>query len=187
MKTLKLILCFSLAIVFSACEDKPLETIYSDIDGQEYYKDMSSDMNVRKATRLILENKQEQVPNDIILSIADSLITDNKKWKIMYFDAFSQVIYRLNDRERAIVSPALFAFFIRNPIEYKSKIDQLSYNKSDILLEIISNQVSESLVDDQITINSIINLTFSYCKDCSQQELDFIVSYVQLAEKLIVE
>ena len=70
---------------------------------------------------------------------------------------------------------------------YKSQIDQLTLENSDLLLELIADQVLESTQDEQITANSIINVTLEYCKGCTQQEMDFIVSYVRLAEKLITD
>jgi metal-sulfur cluster biosynthetic enzyme len=70
---------------------------------------------------------------------------------------------------------------------YQSTIDKLHYNKSDVLLEIISCQILESTSDPEITMNSVVNLTMSYCTNCSAKELNFIVSYIELANKLIVD
>ena len=187
MKILKLILYVVLIFLFSSCSEKPLETIYSTIDGQEYYNDMSAKMSVRKAVRLILENKKKQVPHEFIVLIADSLLTKDKKWRELYFEAFSSMVEELNEKERIAVGPTLFTFFIRNPMLYQSTIDKLPYNKSDLLLEIISCQILESTLDPEITMNSVVNLTMSYCTDCSEKELNFIVSYVELANKLIVD
>ena len=70
---------------------------------------------------------------------------------------------------------------------YKSQINQLTLENSDLLLELIADQVLEATQDEQITANSIINVTLGYCKGCTLQEMDFIVSYVRLAEKLITD
>ena len=99
---------FFLILLCLSCKEEPLETIYSSIDGQEYYNDMSADMSIRKATRLILEDKANQVPNEFILLISDSLNTENKKWKEMYFDAFSLTIDQLNEKQRLLSAPSVF-------------------------------------------------------------------------------
>ena len=189
MKKIQLyLICFlSWFLILSSCKQESLETIYSEIDGKAYLEDMNSAMNARKATRLILENKLEQVSTENILTIADSLITQDLEWRKMYFTAFSTAINQLNEQQKKSTGPSLFSFFIRNPSMYKSQIAQLTLENSDLLLELIAEQVSEATHDEQITANSIINVTLGYCRGCTHQEMDFIVSYVRLAEKLITD
>ena len=106
------ILFFCLAL---GCQEQEYEEIFSELDGQEYYSDMSGEMNTRKATRLIIENKIDKVPLEFQLLIVDSLNAKETSWQRMYLKAFSLAIINFNEEQRIDAAPELFFFFYTSP------------------------------------------------------------------------
>ena len=164
-----------------------MKQIVSQIDGFEYQKDMNSEMNIRKATRLILENKSEQVTSYYKVLISDSLISNNKQWRERYFSAFSIVANQLSDDDIINSSPGFFDYFIHFPKDYIIVLDELPIEVTDLFLQMISHQVKIHINNEQITINSIINLSLKYCSSCDDKTKEALITYIKLAEKYIAK
>ena len=63
----------------------------------------------------------------------------------------------------------------------------MDFENSDLFLELMSIEINKHLQDQQITINSIINLAIKYCENCNDSNIDFLIKYVELAQKLVIE
>ena len=188
MKTIKYFVSIVLLLcLFTNCKEQEFEEIYSQLDGDEYLADMSGEMNTKKAARLIVENKTDKVPMKFQVLIADSLITNDTFWQKIYFEALSKTIGNFNKNQRRAIGPQLFNFFIHHPKLYQEQVKEMEFESSDFFLELISIEINKHLQDQQITVNSIINLSIKYCVNCSDSNIDFLINYVELAQKLVIE
>jgi hypothetical protein len=52
---------------------------------------------------------------------------------------------------------------------------------SDCFLIAVSNYIHQYLIQNEITIISMKNLAYKYCKECSNEEIKFIYDYLDLA------
>lgn len=175
-----------ICLLFS-CQEQEYEEIISDLDGEEYYSDMSGEMNTRKAARLILENKIDKVPLDFQLVIVDSLNSEDIFWQRMYLKAFSLTILNFNKDQRINAAPDLFSFFIHHPNMYQEQIKEMDLESSDIFLELISLEINKHIQNQEITINSIINLVIKYCENCNDATIEFLINYIELAHNFVAE
>jgi len=188
MKTIKYFVSIVLLLcLFTNCKEQEFEEIYSELDGAEYLADMSGEMNTKKAARLIVENKTDKVPIEFQVLIADSLITTDTFWQKTYLEALSKTIGNFNEGQRRAIGPQLFNFFIHHPKSYQEQVIGMDFESSDFFLELISIEINKHLQDQQITINSIINLAIKYCEHCSDSNFDFLINYIELAQKLVIE
>ena len=169
------------------CQEQEYEEIFSELDGQEYYSDMSGEMNTRKAARLIIEKKIDKVPLEFQLLIVDSLNAKETSWQRMYLKAFSLAIINFNENQRIDAAPELFAFFIHHPKLYQDQLNTMDLENSDYFLELISLEINKHIQVQGITINSIINLAIKYCEDCNEANVEFFIAYIELAQKLIIK
>ena len=188
MKTYKFL--FVITLFFSlllSCQEQDYEVIISDLDGEEYYSDMSGEMNTRKAARLIIENKIDKVPLDFQLLISDSLNSKEIYWQKIYLKAFSLIIVNFSENQKSDAAPKLFSFFMHHPKMYKEQIIDMDIENSDYFLELISLEINQHIQEQKITINSIINLAIKYCDDCNEATIEFLINYIELAEKLVLE
>ena len=174
-------------VSFFGCKEKELEQIISKVDGEQYYSDMAGEMSARKATRLIIEDKVDQVPETFQVAISDSLCSADSSWRKLHFEAFSRVVVNFNDQQKEEASPGVFIFLMHYPQLFIEQVSALSLEKSDCFLELIAMEVNRHTENQQITENSIINLAIEHCQDCSQKNKDFLVQYIRLADKLIIE
>ena len=181
------ILLFLSNIFFVGCLQNDMKSIVSDIDGEEYNKEISGEMSIRKATLLILENRQEEVPTDFQSIISDSLICVNNEWRAKYFKAFSIVISKFNEADKLKAEKDLFNYFLHYPNEYLHQIETIPLETSDLLLCMISNQIKEYLLNENITLYSIINVSLKNCTECNDQITNTIIEYINLAGRYLEE
>ena len=188
MKTIKIFVSIVLLLcLFTNCKEQEFEEIYSELDGDEYLADMCGEMNTRKAARLIIENKIDKVPIEFQVLIADSLSTNDAFWKRTYLEALSKTIGNFNESQRRAIGASLFNFFIHQPKLFQDQVKEMDFENSDLFLELMSIEINKHLQDQQITINSIINLAIKYCENCNDSNIDFLIKYVELAQKLVIE
>ena len=182
-----IILLFFNNLFFVGCLQNELQSIVSDIDGKEEHNILSGEMSIRKATLLILDNKQDEVPNDFKAMISDSLICINDQWRSKHFNAFSKVITNLNEIEKVKAENDLFNYFLHYPKEYFYKIETLPIETSDLFLSMLSNQIQEYIQNENITIYSVINVSLKNCTDCNEEMKSTIIDYINLAGRYLNE
>jgi len=172
-------------IIFISCSQKQeMKQIISKIDGIEYANDIQQ-MNVRATTRLIIEDKTNNITPAMRVNISDSLISKDSIWRQNYFIAFSKSITLFSNDELEKVSNSLFDYFLHYPKEYLISLETLDTDISDIFLKMIHLQIDNQLIYKDITLISIINLSSSYCKYCNNDELELLHNYIYLAKKFI--
>ncbi len=182
-----IILLFFSNLIFFGCFQNEIKSIVSDIDGEEYNKELLGEMSIRKATLLILEHRKEEVPIAFQLIISDSLICANKEWRNKHFKAFSIVISKFNEADKLKAEKDLFNYFLHYPKEYLHEIETLPLETSDMFLCMISNQIKEYLQSEKITIYSVINVTIKNCTECNDKITSTIIEYINLAGRYLQE
>ena len=91
-----------------------------------------------------------------------------------YFNALTFYCKNLKINQKLELEAALFNYFIYHPKLYISNIKKMNYDNSDCLLVSISSYIQEYLSQNEITIISMKNLAYKYCKECSDQKKRFL-------------
>lgn len=179
---------FSILFLFSSCElfeeDKEPEILLSQVDGEEYMKDMQDPINSRKDTRFIEKDRYDLVKYESALNLADSLISKNDEWRPRYFNALSKYLefndYNIDPKDNIRFGVGIFNYFLFYPKELielfnASNINQIQFWNDQLGLEI----KRKSNIED-ITEEIIISATQNNCIDCSDKEKSLIESMVTM-------
>ena len=110
---------------------------------------------------------------------------NNKKglWKELYFNVMCQHCNQLKAESKDQFSSKLFEFFLHNPSFYLTTLDKQTYLVSDCLLEKLNHYISSDVISEEITYMSIKNVAYTYCKSCTDQQINAIYIYLDLIEK----
>lgn len=163
-------------------EEKEPEMIISKIDGEEYIEDMNSEINSRKDTRLIEEGKVKQIKLVSILNIADSLITQNDDWRKRYFTALNvyneATFFDIPQEQYKRFEIGIFNYFVFHPKDLIESFDTLSLNQIDFWNERLTSEIKYKSSLDGINEKSIVAMAQDNCKECSENEKEFISAMV---------
>lgn len=118
-------------------EDEP-ESLISALDGAEYVADMEGEMNARKATHLILQDKRDSINYTYIRAISDSLQTQDSTWRNKYFDALNTLLPELDSSERRYLGVNAFSYFLHNPNELLNQLNTTAFDNSEFWLRMLS-------------------------------------------------
>ena len=80
-----------------------------------------------------------------------------------------------------------FNYYLHYPSEYMFKVEKMEINKSDLILAVISSEVQEHLSQGDVTILSMKNLVYKYCQNCTDQQIQQVYTYLDLAAFYIIE
>jgi|TARA_B110000495_G_scaffold93502_1_gene80778 hypothetical protein len=170
-----------IGLTFFSCitEEIEPEVLVSKLDGAEYVADMKGEMNARKATHLILQGKQDSVNYIYRRAISDSLQTQDSTWRRKYFEALNILLPELDSLERRYLGVNAFSYFLHNPNELLVQLNVTAFDNSEFWLRILSVEFNSRVLPEDITINSVINLAHKYCDNCSDEEKESIIEFVE--------
>lgn len=170
-----------IGLTFFSCTTEEIEPemLVSTLDGAEYVADMKGEMNARKATHLILQGKKDSVNYIYTRAISDSLQTQDSTWRIKYFEALNTLLPGLDSAERRYLGVNAFSYFLHNPNELLDQLNVTAFDNSEFWLRILSIEFNSRVLPEDITINSVINLAHKYCNNCSDEEKESLIEFVE--------
>lgn len=162
-------------------EEEEPEKLISAIDGEEYAKKMSGEMNAFKAATLVTDGGtfEEEIPYSMLLTFADSLDTKDSTERALYFDALNTVLHEFDSSDHREISDGMFTYFLHHPKELTEKLNDQSGFVLSTWTEILSNTLSETIQDPEITEKSIINVALKNCYNCTSDDQEFIITFVE--------
>ncbi len=176
------------AIFFTSCiNNQSSDKLYSVIDGKEHADILEGKVSVNKNTLLILYNRFEEVDLLSRVYISDSLSCSDTIWQSHYLNAVFKMCTELKQNEKKYVGPNLFYYFLHHPKQFYLQLNDLPLNESDCVLSLIGQEIKHNTSQEDITLNSIKNLTVSNCISCNESQILAIYQYIDLADKIYFE
>ena len=172
--------------IFNSCgllEEEEPEILLSQVDGEQYMQDMKSEINSRKATRLIEDGKFIEVGYESILNLADSLISKNDEWRPRYFDALnahlSESNFNIDEKDNQRFGIGIFNYFLFYPNEFIEKMNSSEIPQIDFWDNQLSIEIHRKEKLDGISSEAIIGLAQENCIDCSPERKELIANMVR--------
>ena len=182
----RLILLF-LLLQFVLCCEVNEEEIYSTKDGLDHKAILNGSDGIEKLALQILYEKKLILKEEECIELAMGLSLNDSIWRNYIFDALTKKCLECKFSEDAEISAHIFNYYLHYPSEYMFKVAKIELIKSDLLLVIISRQVQEHLSQGDVTISSMKNLAYKYCQNCTDQQLQQVYVYLDLAASYIIE
>lgn len=186
MKLSQLVPVFLLSLLFINCKDKDKEEqepekLISNIDGEEYIAKMNGEMNSFKAATIVNEGGtfNEEISYSILLNFSDSLTITDSTERAMYFNALNNVLHEFDTSDYQIISSGMFDYFLHYPKELTDKLNTADGFVVSTWTELLSASLGEAIKDPEITEKSVINVALKNCTDCSADDQEFIISFVE--------
>jgi len=157
----------------------------SQIDGEEYINDMSSELNAKKSTRLLEESKDNAMKMTVpeILIIIDSLNCSEEEWRGRHFNALNTIYHVLQAEDYARIEKEIFTSFLTHPLETTYRLESLEFNDMEFWNKRLAAGLKSITADGEITTVSVINLMLGNCSNCTPEDEELIVNYVGFLEK----
>lgn len=175
-----LILIIPIVLVSCNLKEEEPEVIISEVDGEEYVADMEGEMNAKKATHLILQGKSADIEYIYKREISDSLQSTDSLWRLKYFEALNVIFPELDSLDREYVGANTFSYFLHHPIELLNQFSNGAYDNSELWVNVLAEEYNLRTTPEDITINSVINLAHKYCSDCSDEDKELIIEFVEM-------
>ncbi len=165
-------------------EDK-VPRMISKIDGEEYIKDMSSALNAKKSTRLIEKSKDNAMKMTVpeILIIIDSLNCSEEEWRGRHFNALNTIYHVLQAEDYKRIEKEIFSSFLQHPLETIFRLESLEFTDMEFWNKRLASGLKSITTDEEITTVSVINLMLGNCINCSTEDEELIVRYVEFLKK----
>lgn len=186
MKLSQLLTIFIISVLFITCkskekEEQEPEKLLSNIDGEEYAAKMNGEMNAFKAATIVNEGGtfDEEIPYSILLNFSDSLTVPDSTERTMYFNALNNVLHEFDTSDYQIISSGMFDYFLHYPKELTEKLNTANGFVVSTWTELLSASLSEAIQDPEITEKSVMNVALKNCPDCSSEDQEFIISFIE--------
>lgn len=190
LKHNKIITFLIIIIISNSCmffEEEHTHLI-SNIDGIEYNNILEGEMNTYKASLYIIEGKEDSVDYKIKLDIVDSLETLDSIWRKKYITSVNKVIEDVyNGNDKTFIENKMFSLFIHYPNDIVKFLDRDGFSNIELWMKIIGKGLNEAIRPEDITINSVINVAISNCKNCDRKKQKLIEEFVYNLEQFSIE
>ena len=167
-------------LLFFSCNQEPI-SIYSNIDGLNHEEILNGPETLEKHSLELIYKIDTSLSKENFKSLIEALNKSSEQLSPYYFNALTFYCKSLKINQKLELEAALFNYFIYQPKSYISNIKKMEIQYSDCFLIAISAYVQEYLSQNEITIISMENLAYKYCKDCSNEEVKFLYDYLDLA------
>ena len=167
-------------LFFLSCNQDPI-SIYSNIDGLNHEEILNGPETLEKHSLELIYKIDTTLSADNFKLLIKALNNSSEGISPYYFNALTFYCDNLKINQKLELETALFNYFIHHPKSYISSIKKMEIQYSDCFLFAISSYIQEYLSQNEITIISMKNLAYKYCKDCSNDEIKFIYDYLDLS------
>jgi len=169
-----------LLLFFLSCKQESI-SIYSNIDGLNHEEILNGPETLEKHSLELIYKIDTSLSEENFKLLIKALNKSSEKLSPYYFNALTFYCNNLKINEKLELEAALFNYFIYHPKSYITNIKKMEIQHSDCFLTAISSYIQEYLSQNEITIISMKNLAYKYCKDCSKEEIKFIYDYLDLS------
>jgi|TARA_B110000971_G_scaffold57270_2_gene58290 hypothetical protein len=163
-----------------SCNQEPV-TIYSNIDGLNHEEILSGPETLEKHSLELIYKIDTTLSNENFQLLIKALNNSSDELSPYYFNALTFYCNNLEINQNSDLEAALFNYFIYHPKSFIFNIKKMRIENSDCFLIAVSNYIHQYLIQNEITIISMKNLAYKYCKECSNEEIKFIYDYLDLA------
>ena len=167
-------------LFFLSCNQEPI-SIYSNIDGLNHEEILNGPETLEKHSLELIYKIDTTLSEEHFKLLIQALNKSSDELSPYYFNALTFYCNNLKINQKLELEAALFNYFIYHPKLYISNIKKMEIQYSDCFLITISSYIQEYLSQNEITIISMKNLAYKYCKDCSNEEIKFIYDYLDLS------
>ena len=178
MKWYKLFFIISLL----GCQNEN-EILYSNLDGINHEDIMNGPLNSEKHILSLLYDVNTEPDSIFLDEILLKLELNSEQWRLLAFQAIGSYCINADNSMALRLQTSIFNYFLYFPKEYISLVSKFEYEKSDCILELFSKYVQKYIQTNQITIVSMKNVAYKYCKGCTDSEISKIYQYLDLASK----
>lgn len=165
---------------FLSCNQEPI-SIYSNIDGLNHEEILNGPETLEKHSLELIYKIDTTLSEENFKLLIEALNKSSEELSPYYFNALTFYCNNLKINQKLELEAALFSYFIHNPKSYISNIKKMEIQYSDCFLIAISSYIQEYLSQNEITIISMKNLAYKYCRGCSNEEIKFIYDYLDLS------
>ena len=163
-----------------SCNQEPV-SIYSNIDGLNHEQILSGPETLEKYSLELIYKIDTTLSDENFKLLIEALNKSSNELSPYYFNALTFHCNTLEINQKIELEAELFNYLIYHPKSYISNIEKMQIQNSDCFLIAVSSYIQEYLFQNEITIISMKNLAYKYCKDCSNEEIKFIYNYLDLA------
>jgi len=167
-------------LFFLSCNQEPL-SIYSNIDGLNHEEILNGPETLEKHSLELIYKIDTTLSEENFKLLVEALNKSSEELSPYYFNALTFYCNNLTINQKLELEAALFNYFIYQPKSYISNIKNMEIQYSDCFLIAISSYIQEYFSQNEITIISMKNLAYKYCRGCNNQEIKFIYDYLDLS------
>ena len=159
------------------------EILYSNLDGINHEDIMNGPLTSEKHILSLLYELNTEPDSIFLDEILLKLEENSEQWRLLAFQAIGSYCINADNSMALRLQTSIFNYFLYFPKEYISLVSKFEYEKSDCILELFSKYVQKYIQTNQITIVSMKNVAYKYCKGCTDSEISKIYQYLDLASK----
>ncbi len=187
MKIFLTFFVFALAFVSCKNDEEKIELI-SEIDGHEYKADMEGEMSARKAARMWLEGKTEDlyVSETVIYDLADSVVTSDTNWRETYFQTLNFFIADIDSAALEYCGTSIFTYFVHFPQEYLEQLESMDFEQRNYWNTALAGELRNLLqTQENASTDKVTSLAYQYCPDCNEEEKELILGYLTMLDSFV--
>lgn len=179
-----------LLLTFTSCgqlgDDDELEPLVSKIDGEAYYEAYNGEMSTEKAFILIDLDSTEKIPTEHLQIMISNLMHEDSLYREKNFTYLNKINYYISKsffpEQMLVIQTFIFSKILKYPVETISQIQSLSEFDFTFWTEQLALGYQSQLQLEGITKVSVLNVMLNNCQNCTAEQQEEIVSFIDYLE-----
>jgi hypothetical protein len=159
-------------------EENEPELLLSQIDGEAYLATMQGEMTVQKALLLIQQDMADSLTQPDFMLLAQELANEDTVIRTHCYYALSESYMYIIPANYPILEGMIFAKLVRYPKETIAQIIQAVPDVHNLWMEFLQEEYKRQTASAEVTNVSVVNLLLKNCIDCTHEEQEDIVAFV---------